>query len=118
MRYSAVAETSLLPEKVADQVTSDYEQSQLDEAQRVVLRYTDAFLGRAAMSDDLAVSLLGHLGSEEAVVVLSTALALFSGFAKVVISLGLEPDQMATSVWPIPGPNGEVDVSKYTYTTG
>lgn len=37
------------------------------------------------------------------------ALALFRGFAEVVIALGREREDTATSVWLIPGPDREID---------
>lgn len=41
--------------------------------------------------------------SEAEIAELGIGLALFHGFSKMLISLGLEPEQMSTTVLPTPG---------------
>ena len=92
-----------LTEDVADQIVDGYDTSALDDRQKAALRWTDGLLDHpasipAGVRDDLAQ----HLDAAE-VVELTLAISLFHGLSRVLISLGLEPDAMPTTVVPTPG---------------
>jgi alkylhydroperoxidase family enzyme len=91
-----------LDEAQVDLIHDGYESSALSDDQKLVLRYTDAFLidpGRVddALRDDMAARF-----SDAEIVELTLALALFLGMAKVLISLGTEPEEMERTVVPTP----------------
>jgi len=91
-----------LDEAQVELIHDGYESSALSDEQKLVLRYTDAFLvdpGRVdqALRDDMAACF-----SDAEIVELTVALALFLGMAKVLISLGTEPAEMARTVVPTP----------------
>ena len=66
-----------------------------------MLRYTDAFLAATPPSGEVITDLRAHLSAPE-IVELSLAVSLFHGFSKLMISLGLEPEHMETTVLPTP----------------
>ncbi len=91
-----------LDEAQVELIHDGYESSALSDEQKLVLRYTDAFLvdpGRIdqALRDDMAARF-----SDAEIVELTVALALFLGMAKVLISLGTEPEEMERTVVPTP----------------
>lgn len=93
-----------LTEEIADLIDADYESSALTERQKLVLRYTDVFLrDPTTLPTALAHELAAELTPEE-IVECTLALALFLGFAKMLIALGAEPapGTMGTTVLPTP----------------
>jgi len=85
-----------------EQITDAYEQSDLSTRQKLVLRYTDAFLaadGRPGA--ELAADMRREFTPAE-VVELSAGVALFMGFSKIAIALGQAPESMPTTVVPTP----------------
>ena len=85
-----------------EQITDAYEQSDLSGRQKLVLRYTDAFLKTPGEVDaSLREAMLIHFSSEE-IVELTAAIALFMGFSKIAVSLGQVPESMPVTVMPTP----------------
>ena len=85
-----------------DLVRDDYASSDLDPRQKVVLRYTDAFLGEPSYPDaTLRAEMRLHFTPAE-IVELTAAIALFMGFSKIAIALGQAPASMPTTVVPTP----------------
>jgi alkylhydroperoxidase family enzyme len=82
-------------------IVDGYEASALSDDQKLVLRYTDAFLVAGVVDDALRRDMAARFDPAE-IVELTLALALFLGMAKVLISLGTEPAEMATTVLPTP----------------
>jgi alkylhydroperoxidase family enzyme len=83
-------------------IEDGYESSSLSEAHKAVLAFSDAFLQDPAhVPDEVRSDLAAHLSPPE-IVELALALALFLGMSKVLISLGLEPEEMDTLVLPAP----------------
>ncbi len=66
------------------------------------MRYADAFLAAGGVPAELQAEMLATFTDAE-VVELTMALAMFHGFSKMLIVLGLEPEQMDTTVLPTPG---------------
>jgi hypothetical protein len=82
---------------------NDGYQSSLAEHEVAALELTDALIG---MPGPLPVALqekLKTLYSDADLVELSLGVGLFLGMSKVLISLGLEPQEMPTTVIPTPG---------------
>jgi alkylhydroperoxidase family enzyme len=98
----AVARQQGLTEDVAALVDDGYEASALAERYKAVVAYADAFLsGCGTPSQEVRAALQAEL-TDAQVVELTMALALFHGFSKMLIVLGLEPETMATTVLPTP----------------
>ena len=91
-----------MTEEQASLVEDGYDASALTERHKVVLRYTDVFLNDPGRLDPALGDELRTYLTDDQVVELTTALALFHGFSKMLITLGLEPDQMDTIVVPTP----------------
>lgn len=83
-------------------IDDGYEASALDPRHKAAIAWADAFLANPAYpSDALRDELRRHFSPAE-VVELTAALALFSGFSKIAIVLGQEPESMPTTVLPTP----------------
>ncbi len=101
MRF-AVAKREGLDEARVAALDDGYEHADLPERDKVVLRFTDAFvLDPHGVPDALRQQLLAHFTPAQ-VVELTLALAAFLGFAKLRIALGLVPDAMDTREVPTP----------------
>jgi alkylhydroperoxidase family enzyme len=101
VRFAVARQEGLTEEKVA-RITDDHEHTGLDERERAILDYTDAFvLAPGPPPQGLQERLLAHLQPEQ-VLELTLALAAFVGFSKLRIALGLEPDDMPVRVVPTP----------------
>lgn len=75
----------------------------LPDAQVAALKLTDAIIGLPQMPDaDCRAALRRHF-SEAEIVELALGVGLFLGMSKVLITLGLEPDDMPVTVMPTPG---------------
>lgn len=101
VRFEGAREAGLTEDDVA-LIHDGYQDSTLTAEQKLVLRYTDAYLVDPGHLDPgLAQDMAEHFSPAE-IVELTLALAMFLGMAKVLISLGTEPEQMATTVLPTP----------------
>ena len=92
-----------MTEDVADLIDDGYEATALDARQKAALRWTDAVLDLpgaipAGVREDLDAQM-----EPAEVVEVTLALVLFHGLSRVLISLGLEPDSMSTTVVATPG---------------
>jgi alkylhydroperoxidase family enzyme len=102
VRFDGARQAGLGEDQVA-LIDDDYLTSPLSDTQKLVLRYTDAFLlDPAAVDPELRREMAERFSAAE-IVELTLALALFLGMAKVLISLGTEPESMTTTVLPTPG---------------
>ena len=101
MRF-AVAREQGLTEAQVDHIDDDYEQSPLSERDKVTLRFTDAMLvDPQRFAPDLQTQLQQHF-SEPQIVELALAIGLFHALSKLLIALGLEPENMPTTLVPTP----------------
>ena len=92
-----------LTEDIADQIDEGYEASQLDDRQKAALRWTDAVLDNpGGIPADVQAGVERYLTPAE-LLELTMALALFHGLSRVLISLGLEPEEMETTIVATPG---------------
>jgi alkylhydroperoxidase family enzyme len=103
VRFSQAREDGL-GEDAADLIEDGYESSPLSDAQKRALRLVDGYLATPARLPAEVIDELQRTESAAATVELTLAAALFFGFAKVLIALGAEPEQMETTVLPTPVP--------------
>lgn len=90
-----------MTEELATLVDDDYEASSLDQVSKDVVAFTDAFLAAEQPTPAVRDAVVQAFG-EPGVVELALGLALFHGFSKMLIALGLEPEVMDTVVLPTP----------------
>jgi alkylhydroperoxidase family enzyme len=96
------ARTEGLTEDDVSQIVDGYLASDLSAQQKLVLRFTDAYLDHPHRVDaELAAELRAVFRPDE-LVELGLALAMFLGMSKVLISLGTEPEQMDVTIVPTP----------------
>ena len=100
MRF-AVARQQGLTEERAALVDDGFEDTELTDEEKLVIRFTDTMLRAERISDELRDALLEHF-DEGQVVELAVGVALFLGFSKIAISLGQAPADMPTMVVPTP----------------
>lgn len=98
VRFSVAREEGLA-ESDAEMVDDDFEDSALPARHKAAIRLADRFLAVPASRPG---ALRGELGPAEELE-LDVALAMFMGFAKMLITLGLEPDSMPVTVVATPG---------------
>ncbi len=91
-----------LDESQVEQIADGYESSTLSADQKLVLRFTDRFLVDAGRPDDALLADMRARFSPAEIVELTMALALFLGMSKVLVSLGVEPEEMDRTVLPTP----------------
>jgi len=101
VRFAGARDAGLDEDQVS-QIQDGYAESDLSEVQKHVLAFTDAYLKDPGNLDPaLAAALANHFTPAE-IVELTFALTMFLGMAKVLISLGTEPEQMDVLVVPTP----------------
>ena len=75
----------------------------LDPAEAALLKLTDNLIGvPGLLTDEFKQVLRAHFSDAELVEV-ALGVGLFLGMSKVLITLGLEPEQMETTIIPTPG---------------
>ncbi len=100
MRFDSARAAGLTEGKV-EQITDGYETT-LPPREAAALALTDAIIGIPRSPDDnLQQALKAHY-SEAEIVELALGVGLFLGMSKVLINLGLEPEDMPVTVVPTP----------------
>jgi len=85
-----------------DQIVDGYE-AVLPEAEAAALQLTDAVIGYpGSLSEETRRTLKAHYSDAE-IVEMALGVGLFMGMSKVLINLGLEPEDMPVTVMPTPG---------------
>jgi len=94
-----------LGEEIVDDIDWGYESSdKLTEAEKAVLKFTDAFIHDPdLLTQDAEAALKRHLAPEQ-IAELGLGLTLFLALAKALITMGLEPETMDRTVLPTPAP--------------
>lgn len=100
MRFDSAREAGLREAQVA-QIADGYEKV-LPPAQSAALAFTDALIGLPGRLDEGAKQALKAHFSEAEIVELAFGVGLFLGMSKVLINLGLEPEDMPVTVVPTP----------------
>ncbi len=91
-----------LTEALVAMIDEGFEKSALSDRYKLVIRYADAFLRDPRdLGADLQAAMRQHFNAAE-IVELTAGLALFMGFSKIAVVLGLEPGTMPTTVVPTP----------------
>lgn len=95
-----------LGEELVGDITDDYEVSpRLSDAEKAVLKFTDALIfDPDLLTGDAKAALQRHLSPEQ-IAELGLGLTLFLALAKALITMGLEPEQMDRTVLPTPAPS-------------
>jgi AhpD family alkylhydroperoxidase len=98
------AQRAGLTEDQVEQIVDGHERSTLSTRQKLALRFTDGYLhDPARVPDELMDELRGEFSDAE-IVEMGLALTMYMSMAKVLISLGTEPEQMDVTVLPTPQP--------------
>jgi alkylhydroperoxidase family enzyme len=91
-----------LTEEQVDEIRDGYEASSLSARDVVALRFTDALLRDPRRARQLQAELRAHFSGPE-IVELAFGVVIFHALSKLLITLGLEPEQMPRTVLPTPG---------------
>ena len=75
----------------------------LPPAETAALAFADALIGRPESLDEQTGEALKACYSDAEIVELALGVGLFLGMSKVLINLGLEPQDMPVTVVPTPG---------------
>lgn len=104
VRFDKAVEQGL-GEAIVDDIDWGYETSdRLSDAEKAVLKFTDAFIHDPdLLTGDAEAALKRHLSPEQ-IAELGLGLTLFLALAKALITMGLEPDVMGRTVFPTPAP--------------
>ena len=101
MRFDAAREAGLTEERI-ENIRDDYE-SRVSPAEAAALVLTDAIVQNTGeLSDVQRQELRAHYSDAE-IAEIALGVGLFHGMSKVLICLGLEPEQMEPTVLPTPG---------------
>lgn len=101
MRFNSAREAGLTEAKV-DRIVDGYEQV-LPPAETAALQLTDAIIGHPqSLPEETRQALKAHF-TDAQIVELALGVGMFMGMSKVLINLGLEPEQMPVTVVPTPG---------------
>lgn len=92
-----------MTEDLVEQIGDQWADSGLSERHKAALILADAYLHESgAPTPEQQAQIRAHF-TEEQIVEIGATLALVHGLAKVLIVLGLEPEQMPVTVIPSPG---------------
>jgi alkylhydroperoxidase family enzyme len=98
----AVARQQGLTEELVDKIDNDERaRAALSDRYRLTIELTDAILSASGLDAPLRERLDREF-SEAELTELALGIALFHGFSKMLIVLGLEPVEMATTITPTP----------------
>lgn len=91
-----------LDETKVSQITDDFESSDLGVREKLVIRYTDVFLKCPGELPESLKREMTEEFSDEELVELTAAVAIFMGFSKIAVSLGGMPDSLPVFTMPTP----------------
>ena len=101
MRFDSARAAGLTETTVA-KITDDYV-ARLDERTAAALKLTDAIIGPDQRLSDAALDELRAHYSDAEIAEIAVGVTLFLGMSKVLICLGLEPEEMQLTALPTPG---------------
>ena len=102
--FAGAREQGLTEEQV-DRVADGYEASPLPARGIAALQFADAIISDPRPVDPALQATLRQHFSDAQIVELGLGVGLFMALSKVMITLGLEPESMPTTVLPTPGGN-------------
>ena len=91
-----------MTEELASLIDDGFEESGLDDRSKAIVAFTDTFLRAEPPTAALSAELGRHFTADQ-LVELAMGISLFHGFSKLMITLGLEPETMDTTILPTPG---------------
>ncbi len=92
-----------LTETQVTEIEDGYEESALSERDKAAIALTDAIIGDPrSVSPKLQERLREHFSDSE-IVEMGLGVGLFMSLSKVLITLGMEPEEMGVEVVPTPG---------------
>jgi len=98
-----VAREQGLTEDQVTEIEDGYEESGLSESDKVAIALTDTIIGDPRqMTPELQARLREHF-TDAQIVEMSLGVGLFMSLSKVLITLGMEPEEMGTEIVPTPG---------------
>ncbi len=100
VRFDSAREAGLTESTVA-QITDGF--AELGAAEVAALTLTDHIIGQPARLPDATMAALREHFSDSQIAELALGVGLFNGMSRVLICLGLEPQQMPLTVLPTPG---------------
>ena len=101
MRFDSAREAGLTETKV-EQIVDGYEEV-LSPAETAALQLTDAIIGYPQTLSDSSREALKANYSDAEIVEMALGVGMFMGMSKVLINLGLEPEEMPLTIVPTPG---------------
>ena len=101
MRFDSAREAGLNEDRVA-QIDDGYEAA-LEPAEAAALKLADAIVGMPRPPDENTRALIKAHYNDAQIAELTLGVGLFLGMSKVLINLGLEPENMPVTVAPTPG---------------
>jgi alkylhydroperoxidase family enzyme len=87
---------------MASMIDDGFEESALDDRSKTIVAFTDTFLRAEPPTAALRSDLDRHFTADQ-LAELAMGISLFHGFSKIMITLGLEPETMDTTILPTPG---------------
>jgi len=103
VRFAVAREQGLSEEQVAEIDDSYAASAALSDRDKAALKLTDAIIGDPRSLTAEAQAEITSAFSSPETVELALGVGLFMGLSKVLITLGMEPDEMDTLVVPTPG---------------
>ncbi len=95
-------EQGLSEEQVAE-IGDGYEESRLSARDKAAIALTDAIIGDPrGVTPEMRERLRRHFSDPE-IVEMALGVGLFMSLSKVLITLGMEPEEMDTEIVPTPG---------------
>ena len=101
MRFTSARAAGLVEEKI-DAIDDGYE-SYFAPHEVAALKLTDDIVGLPGQLDDADTTLLKQHFNTAELAELALSVGLFLGMSKVLITLGLEPEEMPITLVPTPG---------------
>ena len=101
MRFDSAREAGLNEERIG-RIADGYEAA-LESSEVAALKLTDAIIGIPGPPDDETVQALKAHFSAAEIAEFALGVGLFLGMSKMLINLGLEPEDMPVTVVPTPG---------------
>lgn len=102
MRFAVARSEGLIEEQV-ELIDDGYQEAALSPRDKAALSLTDAIIGDPRSLDAAAQAELRRQFTPEELAELGLGVGLFMALSKVLITLGLEPEQMDTTIVPTPG---------------
>jgi alkylhydroperoxidase family enzyme len=98
----AVAKQDGLTEDLVQEITDDFQSSELSARHKATVALADAFINaEGPPSPEVQAQIQAEFSPAE-IAEIAVGLALFHGFSKLLIAVGAEPTDMPTTILPTP----------------